>query len=234
MAAALPSPDVNDAPPQAGNTKQMVLVGLCLVLMFAGVTWWVMKSLRSDSGGPKRQVTRIAVLPDSPPPPPPKEEKKIEPEKKDLQPQQQQEQVKPQEAPPEPQQLKMDGPAGDGPSAFSAGTVNSEYKGGEIGTGTGGAANKMQFALFTSRLTRHIQSELARNKDLKSRDYKLNVRVWLGGDGAFQRIELMSSSGDEAQDALITKAMSQMAPMDQVPGNLPQPLTLRITNRVTG
>jgi protein TonB len=224
---------VADMTQEEGTSWSKVALALAIAVLFVGAGWWLVKSLKSDSGSPKRQMVKIAVLPDTPPPPPPKEEKKIEPEKKELQPQQQQDQPKQQDTPPEPQQLKMDGPAGDGPSAFASGQVNSEYKGGEIGTGTGGV-NKMQFALFTNRLTRHIQAELARIKELKGKDYKVNVRIWLASDGSFQRVELVSPTGDEAQDAQFSKAMGQLSPIDQVPGNLPQPLTLRITNRVTG
>ncbi|RZL09504.1 MAG: energy transducer TonB, partial [Rubrivivax sp.] len=138
----------------------------------------------------------------------------------------------PEQAPPEPQQLKMDGPAGDGPSAFASGQVSQEYKGGDIGTGGGG--NRLQFAFFTNRLTRHIQAELARNRDLKGQDYRISVRVWLGDGGQLQRVELASSSGNDATDDLLRQALTRVSSLDQIPSNLPQPLSLRITNRVTG
>ena len=209
---------------------------LALVVLMALGGWFIYHSMGGHAGAPKRQTVKIAVLPDTPPPPPPpKEEKKVEPPKEDQKPVPQQEQIKPVETPPEPQQLKMDGPAGDGPSAFSAGQVSSEYKGGEIGSGTGGAAaNRMQFAFFTGRLTKHIQTELARNGSLKGLDYRVNVRIWLAAGGAIQRVELLSSTGDDAQDTRLKQALSQVVPVDQVPANLPQPLTLRVSNRVTG
>lgn len=203
------------------------LLALCLLL------YWASTLVKSGGTSAKRQTVKIAVLPDTPPPPPPKVEKPPEPEKQETKPQPQQEQPKVQQASPEPQQLKMDGPAGDGPSAFASGQVSSEYKGGDIGTG-GGAVNRMQFAFFTGRLTRHIQTELARDKGLKGQDYRINVRIWVGDNGLLQRFELLTSTGNEMLDASLKQALATIAPLDQVPANLPQPLTLRITNRVTG
>lgn len=218
--------------PETPLWKKALLMGVVLAVLVA-LAAWAIGSLSVSSGGPKRQTVKIAVLPDTPPPPPPpKPDKPPEPEKQDVKPQPQQEAPKPEQAPPEPQQLKMDGPAGDGPSAFAAGQVSQEYKGGDIGTGGGG--NRLQFAFFTNRLTRHIQAELARNRDLKGQDYRINVRVWLSDAGQLQRVELASSSGSEATDDLLRQALAQVSGLDQIPSNLPQPLSLRITNRVTG
>jgi protein TonB len=226
-------PMVDDEARPPAWRKFAIAAGLLAIVVV--LAFWMLKSMGGHSSAPKRQTVKIAVLPDTPPPPPPpKVEPKVEPEKKDIQPQQQPDQPKLQEAPPEPQQLKMDGPAGDGPSAFAAGQVNSEYKGGEIGTGAGGGANKMQFALFTGRLTRHVQAELARVAELKGQAYRVNVRLWLGAGGDVQRVELASSTGDDALDQLLRHSLSRIPALDQVPANLPQPLSLRITNRVTG
>lgn len=213
---------------------QKFLIAAVIVSILVTLVWWGVRAASQGSAGPKRQTVKIAVLPDTPPPPtPPKQEKPPEPEKQDLKPQPQQEQIKPQEAQPAPAQLKMDGPAGDGPSAFAAGAVSSEYKGGEIGTGTGGV-NKLQFAFFTSQLQKHIQLQLAKNSAIKLNDYRVNVQVWLTPSGDFQRVELLSSTGDAQMDEALQGALNHMAAMRDVPANLPQPIRLRITNRMTG
>lgn len=209
-----------------------VIIGVVIAALLGAVIWWGVHAMGQSHSGPKRQTVKIAVLSDTPPPPPPPpKEKPPEPEKQELKPQMQQEQVKPQEAPPAPAQLKMDGPAGDGPSAFAAGQVATEYKGGEIGFGNGG--NRLQFALFTNKLTRHIQLALSKNKDVKF-DFRVSVQVWLGANGAFQKVVLDSSTGDPQMDATLRSALTHLPPIDGVPGNLPQPLLLRITNRLTG
>lgn len=233
MSMAIAMPD--DAPlASEGKAQKWVLIAVLAVLM-AAAAWWVIGKIAEPAGsGLKRQTVKIAVLPDTPPPPPPpKPDKPPEPEKQELKPQVQPEQPKPQEAPPAPAQLKMDGPAGDGPSAFAAGQVSSEYKGGDIGTGTGGV-NKLQFAFFTGQLQKHIQLQLAKNTAVKLGDYRVNVQVWLTPTGDFQRVELLSSTGDASTDEALQNALNHMAAMRDVPANLPQPVRLRITNRMTG
>jgi protein TonB len=232
MSAVMNMPETLDD--QGEGRWQQFLIGGVIVALLVMLVWWGINSMSHSSSGPKRQTVKIAVLPDTPPPPPPpKPDKPPEPEKQELKQTMQQEQPKPQEAQPAPAQLKMDGPAGDGPSAFAAGQVSAEYKGGEIGTGTGGV-NKLQFALFTNQLQKHIQLQLAKNTAIKLGDYRVNVQVVLSPSGDFQRVELLSSTGDPQADEALQSALNHMAPMRDVPANLPQPVRLRITNRMTG
>lgn len=218
--------------PQDGGAKRFIVPAV-LVLALVVASYLIYSQMGKGGGGPKRQTVKIAVLPDTPPPPPPppKEEKKPEPDQREDKPQPQ-EQPKVQEAPPEPQQLKMDGPAGDGPSAFAAGQVANEYKGGAVGTG-GGGVDRLKFALFTNRLTRHIQSALAKDPDLRF-DFRINVRVWLDAQGRFERVTLAQSTGDAPNDKALESALMRLAPIDAMPADLPQPMLLRITNRQTG
>jgi len=80
------------------------------MLSFVGAVVWGGMNLGHGPSGPKRQVARIMVLPDTPPPPPPPPEEKRPP--KEEQPKQQVETPKPQ-VQPEPEQLKMAGQAGE-------------------------------------------------------------------------------------------------------------------------
>ena len=235
--AATPVSPVPDDEAQDSRASKLLVPGVILLVM-AALVLVVVKTMGGKSGGPKHQTVKIAVLPDTPPPPPPppKEEKKPEPEKQENKPQPQ-EQPKQVEAPPEPQQLKMEGAAGDGPSAFSSGSVNSEYKGGDIGTGSGGTAapvNRLQFALFTSQLQKHIQAALAKSKEVKGNDYRVNVQVWFDSAGQFKRVDLLTPTGDATLDEALKQALAQVPAMDGVPSNLPQPVRLRISNRLTG
>jgi len=212
---------------------------LALVGMgFVGYGGYWLKSQFSTPSAPTRQVTKISIIPDTPPPPPPppREEKRPEPkEQKDVK----VEQPKPVEAPPQQaEQLKMEGAAGDGPSAFASGDVTNEYKGGDIGSTIGGAPakpNRMQFAFYTNALQRHIQDELARNRNVKQIDYRVVVKVWLGRDGSIQRAVLDESTGDDKADSALSAALADMrAFRDAPPADMPQPIRLRITNRLTG
>lgn len=216
----------------AQSPKRFIVPAILLLALVAG-GWWVAKSLKGGNSEPKRQTVKIAVLPDTPPPPPPPPEKKIEPEVKEQKPQPQQEdQPKPLDKAPEPEQLKMEGAAGDGPSAFGSGSVSKDYIAGDPGTGIGGGG-KLQFALFNGQLQRHVQTSLARNPKAKIADYRVNVQVWVSPAGEL-RVELLSSTGDEKSDEVLRQALTQLPPMSNVPANLVQPIRLRITNRMTG
>ena len=154
----------NDDDSKPGLTRFIVPGGIALGLI--GAALLVHSLMGSGPSAPKRQTVKIAVLPDTPPPPPPpKPEKPPEPKPQDNTPQPQ-DQPKLAEAPPEPQQLKMEGAAGDGPSAFSAGSVSSDYKGGAIGAGNGASApsagDRAKFNFYAKSAQQVLRAELDR------------------------------------------------------------------------
>lgn len=231
----MPWPDEAPADAQRGASVRSWALGVIGLMLLVGLVYLGFQSLGQGSAAPKRQTVKIAVLPDTPPPPPPpKEEIKPQPKPEDAPPQPQEQKVV--EAPPEPQQLKMEGAAGDGPSAFGSGSVTREYDKGDIGSGGGGGGtvNKLQFAFFSSQLQRHISSALAKDPAIKLGDYRVRVSVHLEPSGAFRQVSLESSTGDLALDRALEAALMRLPPMKDVPAQLPQPISLRITNRMTG
>lgn len=210
------------------SRRWRIIGGVLLVVAAIAVVIYLLQGLGKSGPVNQRQVTKITVLPDTPPPPPPPPPKEQPKETKDIK----QDQLKPVELPQEAQQLKMEGAAGEGASPFAAGTVSSDYIGGKVGDGSGGG---MQFAFFSNALQRHIQDELARNRKLKLRDYRVTVKVWISADGTIRRAELADSTGNPDTDNAIRTALTELGPMrTAVPENLPQPIKLRITNRMTG
>ncbi len=211
------------------SRRWRILAGLLLLAAGIAVTLYLLQGLGRSGPVQQKQVSKITILPDTPPPPPPppppaKEQPRENKEIKAPQP-------KPVEAPQAPQPLKMEGAAGEGSSPFAAGTVSSDYIGGKVGGGGGG----MQFAFFSSALQRHIQQELARNRALKLGDYRVLVNVWIDAQGVMRRVELDESTGNPDTDRAIREALSQLPPLrTAVPENLPQPIRLRITNRMAG
>lgn len=203
-----------------------------LVACVAGLVFLV-QGLSGEAKRPARQVTRITVVPDTPPPPPPpppKEQPKPEPQKEVAR---QIDQPKPveQPKPQEPQPLKMEGEAGDGPSPFAAGAVTKDYIGGDVGSGGGG----LQFAFYSRLIQRHLQEALARRPEIKRLNYRVKVTVWLNADGAIRRAQLEDSTGNSDMDAMLRTALLDLPPLpESPPEKLPQPITVRITNRVTG
>lgn len=235
MAATELDRDATDA--SEGGIKRFFVPALLVLALVAG--GFLVRSMMGKGGdGPKRQNVKIAVLPDTPPPPPPppKEEKKPEPKPDENKPQPQEQ--KPVEAPPEPQQLKMEGAAGDGPSAFSAGSVNSEYKGGAIGSGAGGGtlADKLAFNSFGNSARREVNDFLNKDQNLRrSGDYKLPVSLWVRADGSIERFELDATSGNPDIDNRLRQALGQFRGFrTPPPAGLQQPIRLQVTNRMTG
>lgn len=202
----------------------MVLGALVGIALLALIGWGISGLLDSKPSKPRKPPT-LTLIPDRPPPPPPpKEEKppppkevkeaKIEPPKMEA----------PQPAQNEP--LKMEGAAGDGDGPFAAGSVSSDYVGGKVGMGG------MQQGLYASRLQRHLQEQLSRNRRLREADYRIVVRLWLRQDGSIERAELGQSTGSESVDGLLRQALMQMPPIREAPPeNVPQPWRIRITSR---
>ena len=222
---------------QDGGAKRFI-VPVVLVLALVAAGYFIYSQMGKGSSGPKRQTVKIAVLPDTPPPPPPppKDEKKPEPKPDDNKPQpQEQKQV---EAPPEPQQLKMEGAAGDGPSAFSSGSVNSEYKGGAIGTGAGGGTvgDRLAASSYGNAAKRELGAYLNKEDGLRrAGDYKLPIAVWVRADGSLERWELLGGSGNAETDELLKKAMNRFPGFKNLPPpNMPWPMRLQLTNRMAG
>lgn len=189
-----------------------ILIG-CVLLFLVGAVVWGGMNLEHGATGPKRQVARIMVLPDTPPPPPPPEEKRPP---KEEQPKQQVETPKPQ-VQPEPEQLKMAGAAGEGPSEFAAGEVKQDYIGGDIGNGS-------RYGAYVARVEERIQLELTRHKVHAS---SVKLFLWLAPDGSIQRYTVQS--GDVDTEHSVRLALADLNRVDEAPlADMPMPIGLRI------
>jgi len=193
------------------------------------------------AGPPARQMHAVRLLPDTPPPPPPKtEEKKPEPPKQDR-PQPQLAQPRPQEAP-QPQALRSDEAAGNGPgNGMVAGAVTQDYTDQKIGGATiggsagGDASARLAANSFASAATRALNEYLARERDLRRADYRVSVLLWLTPAGGLQRFEIVGGSGDTRTDEALRSALARYpGPGAPPPTQMPQPLQLRVTNRLIG
>jgi protein TonB len=127
----------------------------------------------------------------------------------------------------------MDGPAGDGPSAFSAGKITSDDIS-NVGKGGGAAAVPATgmfsaYGGYASQLKSEVQRILQRNKDLRTQSYRVEVRIWVAKDGSLQRHELVGSTGDAEIDTLINQTLAATKAFSQPPPDrMPQPIRLRI------
>jgi periplasmic protein TonB len=191
---------------------QRIVIGVGM-LTFVGAVVWGGMNLGHGPQGPKRQVARIMVLPDTPPPPPPPEEKKP-PKEEQIK---QQIETPKQEIVPAPEQLKMAGEAGEGPSPFAAGEVKQDYIGGDIGNGA-------RFAAYVGRVEQRIQLELTRHKVRAS---SVKLFLWLMPDGSIQRYSI--EGGDADTERSVRLALADLSRVDEAPlADMPMPIGLRI------
>ena len=142
------------------------------------------------------------------------------------------------EAPPEPKmtpppETVMSGPKGDAPSDFKAGTVTQEdYSGkNEAGTkgGTGGRGVLNPFNVYAGTVKNELQRILAKRTDLKRRQYRVEINVWVNDDGSLGKSELLGTTSDADTDAAIRNALAALPKFSEPPPpRMPQPIRLRI------
>jgi membrane protein involved in colicin uptake len=187
-----------------------------------------------SGGAPqKKHVTTVKLIPDTPPPPPPPPPKEQPKEQVKEQPKEiKVEQPKPAETPPA-ETLKMEGPAGDGPSPFQAGAVSNDYKGGDVKTiGSDGGA---KFNWYAGLVKSQIEATIEKEKKLTVGQYKLVVSVWLKPNGDLDRLDLVQSDASPEIEQTLKSALENMPPMREAPPqDMPQPIKLRISARKMG
>ncbi len=238
---------VDDHGSLVGERKPWLLriVVVLALLCFIGLLVHGASRLMRDADGPKRQTTRIAILPDTPPPPPPpppKEDPKREPPKEAPAKQMPPDTPKPAPTPPANEPIKMEGPAGDGPSAYAAGPVTREATGGgTIGgasspggvAGTGSDRARERF--YANTVRQLLRDELERQLKPEAGELSANFALWVEPDGRIKRAELLpdaSTRGEaEMQAALGGTVRTLRLPP---PEGLAQPLRFRLTVRSQG
>ena len=230
---------------EAATPKQrwMRNLGVTLVaLLLCALVWWV-ATLLSTKGEPKKKqaVQEIALLKPPPPTPPPKvEPPKVEPPKQVIQ--EKQEVPKPDQQPDKAADKPPPGPdlgidaagtgAGDG-----FGLVGKKGGADLIGSGGGGPTigtpNVNRFAWYGDLMKSRVQEAIQKDKKLREvAAFRVTVNVWVGPDGAFTRSELVGAPDDSEVEAALKAVLSNMAPLREgAPGDMPQPVKLRISSR---
>ncbi len=227
--------------PRPSQRLMRVAIALGVVVLIALTVWW----LRGLVGAPdaaKRQVAKISILPDTPPPPPPppKVEKKPEPPKDEPkqvmrdQPIKQPDAPKPADAP-----IKMEGAAGDGPSAFGAGTVSQEYKGGAPIVGASGPSgvtvDRAQERFYANSARQMLRDEIEKNLRPEAGEVVATFSVWIEPNGRIQKFEL-APGANPTVDAEVRAALDATSKRLQLPthSGITQPLRFRLSVRAAG
>lgn len=218
------------------------LAGLLGAALLVGLALWLSNWL-SQPEAPRRQVARIALLPDAPPPPPPPPPKEPPPQaaKPEARPQAQPE---PTPRPPQPADapLKMEGAAGDGPSAFQAGSVAQDYRGGPAtigGTAASGAGRGIDRAaerLYAGTVRQLLRDEMERQLPSEAGELSAGFALWVSPDGRITRWELEDAPAESARAQALRDALGRSAgllQLPQPPGPM-QAMRFRLTVRANG
>lgn len=204
-----------------------LIIGLVLGVPLLGMA---LAALFTKADNVKHKVvTQITLVAPPPPPPKPEERPPDPPKMKD---EIKLDQPKPEDEPrPAPEQPPA-GPLGLDAQGSGPGDgfgLAGRPGGRDIIAGSGGGG--LGLTMFGNSTARFVAQELARNPRLKAVSYKIEIRVWLGKDGRFEREEIIQGTGDHELDALIRSGLSQLSALQQpIPQNLPQPLRIRVTS----
>ena len=222
-----------------------VLAAVLLVLALVGAAGWWLKTQLGAPAAPKRQTAKVSILPDtpSPPPPPPREPPK-EPPKQEPKQVMREDQPKPAAAPkPANEPLKMEGAAGEGPSAFAAGSVANDYKGGAVNTGPavasapqgGTASDRAQERFYANSARQLLRDAIERHLKSEASQATATFSVWVDREGTITRHELVGT-GDARLDGELNAALDDTARALKLPPPpaVPQPMKFRLTVRPLG
>jgi len=210
---------------EKADRRNLVIMGVVIVVILALVGWGLSGMLGGKSSGQKKPP-KISLIPSTPPPPPPppKEEKRPEPPKEQKEVKMNEEK---KEQPPADPSLKMEGAAGDGPSMFAAGKVTSEDLS-RVGAGTGGGLVN-PFNTYAMTIKGELQRQLAKRSELKRRQYKVEILLWVADDGRVKRYELLGTSKDDETDESIREVLAALPSFSEPPpAKMPLPIKLRI------
>ncbi|OZA42329.1 MAG: hypothetical protein B7X81_13140 [Hydrogenophilales bacterium 17-61-76] len=102
--------------------------------------------------------------------------------------------------------------------------------GGGIGIGGGGAGDERR-SWYSRMISRQLEDELKRAKRLQGKDYRVVAQIWFGPTGAVSRVQLDKGTGDVELDEALRQEIMQVTLREVLPGDIPQPVRLRVVSR---
>jgi periplasmic protein TonB len=205
-------------------------LALFVALLIAGAVWLYSLMSQPAEGTKKRAVQQIELIKPPPPPPPPKTPPPPPP------PQQKQEKIdapKPEASPQPAAQAPAPGPTTSLPGNGSGG-ITLPPGDGSTGIGpVGGGGSSNPFARYGSLVKELITDAVQRDKKLRAAaDYQRVVNVWVSSSGQVTRVELVGPGDKPELDEALRLALRNLpAVREGAPGDMPQPIRLRITTR---
>jgi periplasmic protein TonB len=203
-----------------------LLAGLFITTSVGSAAVYFLKQMMATPPPQTRRVIQEVKL-IRPPPPPPEVEQPPPPEVKEDVPLPEPEQAPdtPSDEPPPGEVLSLDAAGVAGGDAFGLGA----NRGGRSLLGSGGD----RYAWYAGQLKEDLISFLSEHRDIRSRAYSVNVRLWLDGQGAVTRVDLAGSTGDKDLDKQLRDLLASIDRVGEAPPNdMPQPVKIRIVSRL--
>lgn len=204
-----------------------VVAGLFVTTVAGSAAVYFIKQMISAPPPQTRKVIQEVRL-IRPPPPPPEAEPPPPPEVKEDVPLPEPDPTPvetPSDEPPPGDSLSLEGDGVAGSDAFGLGAKH----GGRALLSTGGD----KFAWYAGQLKEDLISFLSENRDIRSRAYSVNVRLWLDGQGAVTRVDLAGSTGDRDLDKQLRDLLASIDRVGEAPpDDMPQPVKIRIVSRL--
>jgi len=219
---------MSDAFNKNKTNKALKLIPVILIFLGVGLTIFFVIWLKSwvvDNAAAPKRVQKITIIAPPPPPPPPPEELPPEPEVEEELDQSEEELVEdvPDNAAEPAAELGVDADGGAGSDGF--GLIGR--KGGR------GLLDGSPFAYYEGLMVSEIQDLLADLDELKSKEYKLRIKIKIAFDGSVKSIKLVNSTGDKDKDKKLLSALRGFDRFSQMPpGKMPPIVDLRITSSI--
>jgi protein TonB len=203
-----------------------VIAGALVTVTTGGAAAYFIKQfMDSPPPQPKQVIQQVRLI--RPPPPPPEVEPPPPPPEVEDEPLPEPEATPdaPTDQPPLGELLGLDAEGVAGGDGFGL----AARRGGRDLLASGGD----RFAWYAGMLKDDLLSFLSDHRDLRSRAYSINVRLWLAGDGAVERVALAGSTGDRELDRALEGLLANMERVGEAPpSDLPQPVQIRIVSRL--
>lgn len=220
----------SEQPKKAGKrlvrSLPILIAGVVLALVSTAIVALIY-SFQDDTPNKRKLVQQISLIQpppppprvDVPPPPPKEEEVKLDEPEPDPVPD------AATDEPPPGELLGLDADGGAGSDGF--GLIGK--KGGRSLLSGGGNP----FAWYAGVLQQEILEQLYNQDRVRKKKYSVRVKLWITPDGGLKRFELVDSSGSREVDDSLRVALTDIDRVSEAPpGEMPQPVRVRISSRL--
>jgi hypothetical protein len=84
----------------------------------------------------------------------------------------------------------------------------------------------LRFIDYSAALQSAVQASLCRRGETRPGTYRTLIRLWIGASGSVARAVLLTSTGDERRDEMLSTTLQELTIGEPPPPGLPQPVTL--------